>query len=114
MQPHVGGARIRHPLLPALSGHSELTAGAALGVKGQLDRESLQGSCAPRCDKATQVDPIADEWLAAAVTAVAGAVLAGSAVAVWFVEARTGRAPAPVTHVTLVPGPGWVSVTGRF
>jgi hypothetical protein len=33
---------------------------------------------------------------------------------VWLVEQRSGPARAPVTAVTLVPGLGRVSVTGRF
>jgi hypothetical protein len=99
------------PYVLGIAGLAGLTAGAILGIKGQVERASLERSCAPTCNKATQVDPIATEWLAGAVSAVAGTALLGAGVAVWVGEERAGRAPA---RVVLAPGPRWLGVKGRF
>ncbi len=95
-------------------GLAGLVVGAGLGVAGQVERANLQTSCAPYCNKATQVNPIADEWLGAAVAAAAGAALLGGGVAVWFVERRPAEAPAKLSLLPGLGGRAWLSVTGRF
>jgi hypothetical protein len=103
--------RVHTPLPYVLGGVglAGLTVGAVLGIKGQVDRASL--TCAPRCNKATQVDPIAAEWWTGAAAAIAGGALLGGGVVVWLVEDRGAKAR---TAVALVPGPGWIGVAGRF
>jgi hypothetical protein len=88
-----------------------LLVGGVLGITGQVKKAHLAATCAPGCNKATQVDPIATEWWAGAAAAIAGGVSLGAATAVWLVE---GRAPAAPPRVVVVPGPGWVTVAGRF
>jgi hypothetical protein len=92
-------------------GLAGLGVGAVLGIKGQVQRSDLRSSCAPRCDEATQVAPIAREWWAGAGAAIAGTALLGVGVVVWAVEGRQTRAPAAVT---VTAGPGGVSVAGKF
>jgi len=94
-----------------IAGLLGLSAGAVLGIKGQVERAGLAQSCSPRCDRATQVDPIAAEWWGGAIAATAGAALLGIGGAVWIAEGRTGGSAA---LVSVVPGPGWVGVVGRF
>lgn len=108
--------RVRSAAAPVLGavGLAGLIAGASLGIKGQVDRAALARTCAPRCDRATQVDPIAAEWWGAAIAALAGAALVGTGAAVWIVEGRAGTPAGAALVVTVVPGPGWVGVTGRF
>ena len=93
------------------TGLAGLSVGAVLGIKGQVQRAALEQSCAPRCDRATQVDPIAAEWWGGAAAALVGGALLGAGGVVWLVE---GRPAGTAVTVGVAPGPGWVGVVGRF
>jgi hypothetical protein len=109
--PEVKPAVPRSPVSYVLGavGLAGLAVGAGLGIKGQVDKASLEGSCAPRCDRTMQVDPIAREWWAGAASAIAGGALLATGVVVWAVEGRSRPA-----RVTLVPSLRGVIVAGRF
>jgi hypothetical protein len=109
--PPAHSAHTPAPYLLGGLGLAALTVGAILGVKGQIERSSLEIACAPTCNKAAQVDPITAEWWAGAAAAIAGGTLLGGGVVLWAVEERSGKRPA---GVTLLPGPGWLSVRGTF
>jgi hypothetical protein len=94
-------------------GLAGLGVGAILGIKGQVEKAALEQSCAPRCNKATQVDPIAAEWWGGAAGAIAGGALLAAGVAVWIGEAQA-RGPGPQARVVLSPAPGGIRVLGTF
>lgn len=84
-------------------GLSGLGAGAVLGIKGQLERSELRARCAPRC-KQREVNAIAAEWLVGGIAAGAGALVLGSAVAL-FVTSRPSKRPrAPSVSVAVAEG----------
>lgn len=67
-------------------GLAGLAVGGVLGIKGQIDRSDLRGTCAPNCAKG-RVDAIATEWTGGAIAAGVGAAALGTAVVLWFVGA---------------------------
>jgi hypothetical protein len=99
------------PWVLGILGLGGLGAGAVLGIKGQVEKAALEKRCAPNCDKAIDVDPIAREWWAGAAAAIAGGVTFGAATAVWFWEERSAKAP---PQVRVVVGPAWAGIAGAF
>ena len=63
-------------------GAAGLVSAAILAIKGDVDRSSLRGSCAPVCDPA-RVDGIRTLWWTAAGVGAAGAIALGLAVVLW-------------------------------
>jgi hypothetical protein len=94
-------------------GLSGLGAGAVLGIKGQLERSALQKRCAPRC-KRGEVDAIATEWLVGGIAAGAGALLLGSAVALFVTTRPSKRPPAPAVSFTVSQHSAGLSLRSSF
>jgi hypothetical protein len=95
------------PLMVAGVGFAALGAGGILGIKGQVDRTHLLGSCAPHCPQGS-VDAIAREWTAGAGLAAAGGSFALAGMLWWILDGRPRRAP----QVSI--GPRSIVVSGRF
>jgi hypothetical protein len=84
-------------------GLSGLGTGAVLGIKGQIERSELRERCAPRC-KQSQVNAIATEWLVGGIAAGAGALVLGSAVALFVTERPSKRPRAPSVSLAVAQG----------
>jgi hypothetical protein len=93
-------------------GLAALSAGAVLGIKGQLDRTHLVNTCAPHCSQAS-VNAISQEWTIGAVAGVAGGALALAGVVWGALEGRSHAPPAALTPVIGV-GPRSFGLAGHF
>lgn len=78
-----------------------LGTGAALTIKGHVERSELESECAPYCQR-KDVDAIRREWTVGAVTAVAGVVLVGVAIGILVLK----PGPSAPTPRALVLQPG--------
>lgn len=94
-------------------GLAGLAVGAVLGVKGRVDRSSLEDDCAPYC-KASDVDAIRTEWWIGGVAAGVGVAALGAAAVLWFTAPSVATAPAARLVVAPTAGGAAAGVHATF